>query len=423
MQKSLQLLFLLGVSVFLAINAIAQAPTAGLVAYYPFNGNANDETGNGHAGSVFGAGLTTDRFGNVSKAFSFDGVDDVIVVANQADLNSLDFTYSLWANINEYGTSTLDDNRIASMLMAKYDNSKGFVIFNNEPGQLVLRPTPSTALPASNDFFTNQPIPLNSWKQVVFTKSGQQIRVYVDGTLSSAGVYEGNYTTSASHLMIGSGPWQFDEFFKGKLDDIRIYNRALSESEVAQLYTSEATQANCVSVKSGFWNDPSVWSCNRIPLISDLVQLKHVVTIPTEYQALAMRVTFDDSQRLVFGTGSTIRLGISSIQGVWTGTYTYNGNPELGAQYFSFEIKPDGTLIVNSENLGQRYTATGTWVLNGNAFSGSYTYVNGSSPGFGTSQTVTATWDNATGKLTSGVWANTSPDNGYTGTFSLTKVN
>ncbi|WP_461083190.1 LamG-like jellyroll fold domain-containing protein [Spirosoma flavus] len=232
--------------------ALAQAPSAGLVAYYPFNGNANDETGTGHNGLVNGASVTADRFGNASKAYSFDGVDDRIEVAHKADLNSLNFTYSIWVNINEYGTSTLDETRIASMLMAKYGGSQGFVIFNNLPGQLVLRPTPSTVLPASNDYFTNQSIPVNTWKQVVFTKSGQQIRSYVDGVLSSTGVYTGNYTPSPESLYIGSGPWRSDEFFRGKLDDIRIYNRALSETEVTQLYTSESTQATCASAAFSF---------------------------------------------------------------------------------------------------------------------------------------------------------------------------
>jgi hypothetical protein len=45
----------------------------GLVAHYPFNGNANDESGNGNNGTVNGATLTTDRFGNMNKAYSFDG--------------------------------------------------------------------------------------------------------------------------------------------------------------------------------------------------------------------------------------------------------------------------------------------------------------------------------------------------------------
>jgi hypothetical protein len=69
-------------------------PTNGLVGWWPFNGNANDESGNGNHGVVNGATLTTDRFGNNGKAYSFDGVDDWIgaLVSNGNFTNK--FTYS-----------------------------------------------------------------------------------------------------------------------------------------------------------------------------------------------------------------------------------------------------------------------------------------------------------------------------------------
>ena len=69
----------------------------GLVAYYPFNGNANDESGNGNDGSVNGATLTEDRFDNENSAYSFDGVNDYIVVNDSDDLdNTNKLTISTW---------------------------------------------------------------------------------------------------------------------------------------------------------------------------------------------------------------------------------------------------------------------------------------------------------------------------------------
>ena len=74
-------------------------PTNGLVGWWPFNGNANDESGNGNNGTVNGATLTSDRFGNASSAYSFDGVDDYIEIQlNQ----SLSYTYSAWVNFNNF---------------------------------------------------------------------------------------------------------------------------------------------------------------------------------------------------------------------------------------------------------------------------------------------------------------------------------
>ena len=83
----------------------AQVPsyvaTNGLIGYWPFNGNANDESGNGKNGVKFQVAGTTDRFGNLNSAYSFDGISSYIEVANSAgfDLGGNDFTISLWVNI------------------------------------------------------------------------------------------------------------------------------------------------------------------------------------------------------------------------------------------------------------------------------------------------------------------------------------
>ena len=63
------------------------------------------------------------------------------------------------------------------------------------------------------------------------------------------------------------------------------------------------------TLKAGLWNDPTVWSCNRLPLASDPVQIKHAVTIPASYQAHVMRVTYDMGQQVVFSQGSTLQFG------------------------------------------------------------------------------------------------------------------
>jgi hypothetical protein len=76
----------------------------GLVAYYPFNGNANDQSGNGNHGTVFEATLTTDRFGNDNSAYSFDGVNDYISVNDTPELSGgspLVKTVSIWFKTNE----------------------------------------------------------------------------------------------------------------------------------------------------------------------------------------------------------------------------------------------------------------------------------------------------------------------------------
>ena len=93
----------------------------GLVAYYPFNGNANDESGNGHNGVVNGAILTSDRFGNANKAYSFAGTDDDIDLAGTGSLDFLTGGFSLvaWTNF----TAETDDKSIVTKHHCGISNS------------------------------------------------------------------------------------------------------------------------------------------------------------------------------------------------------------------------------------------------------------------------------------------------------------
>ena len=111
-----------------------------------------------------------------------------------------------------------------------------------------------------------------------------------------------------------------------------------------------------------------------------------------------------------------------SIHGLWIGTYTTNGQTTNTDTYFSFIIKPGGSLLVDARFLNQQEFAVGTWTLSGKTLSCAFTYVYAPTGHVGTAQSATSTWDNAD-KLTEGTWVNTSPSNGVTGTFTLTKVN
>jgi len=98
------MLFAACVSVFYSTHVNAQVPAYlpanGLVAWYPFSGNANDESGNGNNGAVNGASLDLDRFGNAQSAYSFDGLNDDILVPHNAQFNSYPLTINLWMKSN-----------------------------------------------------------------------------------------------------------------------------------------------------------------------------------------------------------------------------------------------------------------------------------------------------------------------------------
>ena len=79
----------------IAQNLPNYVPSDGLVGWWPFNGNANDESASGYNGVVLGASLTTDRFGNLNSAYSFDGIDDYIDLGINPLINNLDQNYSI----------------------------------------------------------------------------------------------------------------------------------------------------------------------------------------------------------------------------------------------------------------------------------------------------------------------------------------
>ncbi len=108
------------------------------------------------------------------------------------------------------------------------------------------------------------------------------------------------------------------------------------------------------------------------------------------------------------------------VSGLWIGTYTSDQQPAAGAQYFSFVIKPDGTIIFDAKASTNQYIALGTWNLTGTAFTSAYTNIWSTLGPTGVSQTAKATFDN-TGKLTGGTWSNAG--GGATGTFTLNRVN
>jgi hypothetical protein len=108
------------------------------------------------------------------------------------------------------------------------------------------------------------------------------------------------------------------------------------------------------------------------------------------------------------------------IQGLWIGTYTLDGQSKLGEQYFSFVIKPDGSMIADTKGSSIQHLATGTWTLNGTTLTCNFTYVYGQSSNIGVTQITSAEWDKA-GKLT-GTWKNVAPHTG-SGVITMTRIN
>jgi hypothetical protein len=215
----------------ISISASAQVPsyvpTNGLVGYWPFNGNANDESGNGNNGTVNGATLTNDRNNSTNKSYNFDGINDWIEVANwNKILGNNSFTLSYWI----YQESNLG----WTVSFGVSNDGEGFTSgsyhwgTNSIGGQIWKYNFSST---------TNTTIELNKWTNVIFKYDSNILSIYKNGVFVSSQLV--NYTStniSAGSFNIGK-QLSFSEYYKGKIDDIGIWNRALTQSEITSLYT------------------------------------------------------------------------------------------------------------------------------------------------------------------------------------------
>ncbi len=230
------MLIALAVGLSLTANVWAQVPnyvpTNGLVGYWPFNGNANDESGNGNNGTVNGATLSADRFGNANKAYSFDGVDDYITINNTVgNFGTSDFTISLWYLANNLNASHLINKRYNESCGNWWEFRKeGFAVDQNSCINLL------------DQIFSVQPN-VAQWYNELIVRQGNSTKHFVNGILVDSynsviihNINNSNNVTIGCVLNPISG---IGQKHNGKIDDIGIWNRALSECEIQDLYNSQ----------------------------------------------------------------------------------------------------------------------------------------------------------------------------------------
>ena len=240
-------------------------PTNGLVGWWPFNGNANDESGNGNNGTVNGATLTSDRFGNINKAYYFNGNSNEILVPHNNSLNALPITISVW-----FKTATPQQNK---MMVNKYGcttyNGYSFNL-NNSKASAYYFSSGNQNIGLNLDQLSSNNQNLNDfqWHHGILVIKADSAKVYIDNSLVinkaiTNGQLSITNTTEDLHFAkypLGScGGVGQNYFYDGILDDIGIWNRALSASEIQQLYTS---QAPCALTNNFFATD-SISACGN----------------------------------------------------------------------------------------------------------------------------------------------------------------
>lgn len=250
--------FFILVFISISINAFTQIPTTNLQGYFPFNGNANDQSLNSNNGIVNGPTLTMDRFGNTSSAYSFDGQNDWINIGDAPSVrinNSSSSSVSLWFNGNsssapyqnllrydDLDNSDNDEINLRNIFMLRTQNLDGDsdvdieFTFGGVAPNLDLQ----TSVYSSDDY------QLNEWHHVVAIKDfvKDSVFIYMNGqqVLAEKDISNGTWETTNQYMMMGRYQNSVtSEFFSGSIDDVRIYDDVLTKCEIWALYKEGTT--------------------------------------------------------------------------------------------------------------------------------------------------------------------------------------
>jgi hypothetical protein len=210
----------------------AYVPKDSLVGWWPFNGNANDESGNGNNGTVNGATLTSDRNGKANSAYSFDGINDYVDLTTYPTVGTTSFSVFAWINI-----TPIQKRR---QILAYGSNQTGrgvwFYLGNDGLCHFDLSYTTGTN--------TVDSISCNQWHFVGVVSNLGEIQLYLDGVKNGKSVKLNVNVSATQGKYFGTSISCDNWFYDGKLDDISIWNRALDSSEIYKLYNGCSLKIN-----------------------------------------------------------------------------------------------------------------------------------------------------------------------------------
>jgi hypothetical protein len=216
----------------------------GLVGYWPFCGDANDESGNGNNGTVNGATLVEDRFGNAGSAYSFDGLDDYIIANASTALDASSYseiTLSAWVNTVEF-SPTGSASKIITHTSIDGSNGQQYALSVQHDSALYFL-AGTGQFEANGINVSSAVLFTNQWQHAIMTYDGESVRFYINGNLVFTKQESDNFPTSPTGALVFSSiqSSQYNRLYNGLLDDIAIYNRALTPEEVTQLYAVQST--------------------------------------------------------------------------------------------------------------------------------------------------------------------------------------
>jgi hypothetical protein len=229
--------------IYLQNNSTTQAalinPHPGLAGWWSFNEGsgtmAGDSSGNGNNGTIYGASWVPGRFG---QALSFNGVNNYVEIPNNNAFNSQFISVSAWFQ----RSGGLGTNWIP--LVGKWNNNWIFYFKSDNHLQFYIKnPDSSERFVTSTTVFND----LNTWHQVVGTYDGSNIKIYVDGKLEGTTPNVAGILTGSAPVRIGRD--QVADYFNGIIDEVRVYSRSLSATEIQAEYSGGPDLSANVFVK------------------------------------------------------------------------------------------------------------------------------------------------------------------------------
>ena len=275
----------------------------GVLAQYPFSGNADDLSGNGYNGTVYGASLAPNRFGAAGSAYMFDGVNDYIRIGSTPNVPVMaNYAVSIWfmndgdGDFSNYGQKLIDKTDYYHDFYFSVLHSGSLRVHLYDSGNVV------NITDNTYDYRDSQ------WHHAVVSKSDNVMSLWVDGELFGT-VSNAMQVSNSSDLLIGysdSSDSLQRRYWSGGVDDIRVFDRALSDSEIVSLYSAAEsfTKVDGDLYVSGNVNSAGTFFGDGSGLTNLNVGLISAASLPSSVEFGSLTV----QSNLVVGTGSAMGL-------------------------------------------------------------------------------------------------------------------